>query len=100
MTNLLIFCAGGYSSSLLIKRIEDAAAKANYEMKVNAKGFKLSDPESDGADIILLAPQVRFHKPEMEKRYPGKIIDCIDMSAYGMCDGEKILAQVKKLKGE
>lgn len=83
-------CADGFSSSLLMQRTQAAADKTKYEFKVNAVAYEINCPLIKDADVVLLAPQVRFRVDEFKKLYPGKPVDVIDMSAYGMCDGVSV----------
>ncbi|WP_373852601.1 PTS sugar transporter subunit IIB, partial [Tetragenococcus halophilus] len=50
-------------------------------------------------DVLLLGPQVRFMKGDFEKRLTPKGIplDVINMSDYGMMNGENVLQQALNL---
>lgn len=100
MRNVVLFCAAGMSTSLLVSKIRAAAAKEGYECQVNAYALASAREKGADADIILLGPQVRFSKAKVEKDCPGKLIECIDMQAYGTMNGEKVLAQIKKALGD
>ncbi|WP_432629373.1 PTS sugar transporter subunit IIB [Brotaphodocola sp.] len=100
MRNIVLFCAQGMSTSLLVNKMKDAAAKQGYECQINAYSLTVAREKGKDADIILLGPQVRFSKNKVEKECPGKIIECIDMQAYGTMNGEKVIAQVKKVLGD
>ncbi|MEY8353892.1 PTS sugar transporter subunit IIB [Lachnospiraceae bacterium 54-53] len=97
MKNIVLFCAAGMSTSLLVNKMKEAAAKENYECRINAYALAKTREMGPDADIILLGPQVRFNKAAVEKDCPGKIIECIDMQAYGTMNGAKVIAQVRKL---
>ena len=49
------------STSLLVQKIEKAAADENYECTVEAVPFKINEPKIEEADVVLLGPQVRFN---------------------------------------
>ena len=53
-----------------------------------------------GADIILLGPQVRFQLKSVKEKFPDIPVESIDMAAYGMMDGKKVIATVKKTLGD
>lgn len=96
MRNIVLLCAAGMSTSLLVSKMKEEAAAADYECKI--KAYPLSSAKEVGpeADIILLGPQVRFSKAKVQKDCPGILIECIDMRAYGTMDGKTVIAQVKK----
>lgn len=100
MRNIVLFCAAGMSTSLLVNKMREAAAKENYECQINAYALASAREKGPDADIILLGPQVRFGKAKVEKECPGKIVECIDMQAYGTMNGAKVIAQVKKALGD
>ena len=96
---VLLVCAAGMSSSMLEEKIRKAAAAAECEIELKAidsMRITLWDFEKDRMDVVLVAPQVRFKKRGIaEKAEPqGSVVQDIDTVAYGMMDGEKILAQV------
>ncbi len=96
---VLLVCAAGMSSSMLEEKIRKAACSAGVEIELQAIDsvrMSLWDFENNHMDVILVAPQVRFKKRSItEKAEPlGSVVQDIDTVAYGMMDGEKILAQV------
>ena len=44
----------------------------------------------------LRTPGPLCQEQQVEKECPGKIVECIDMQAYGTMNGAKVIAQVKK----
>lgn len=100
MRNIVLFCAAGMSTSLLVNKMKEAAAKENYDCQIHAYALASTKEKGPEADIILLGPQVRFSKGKVEKECPGKIVECIDMQAYGTMNGAKVIAQVKKALGD
>ncbi len=96
---VVLVCAAGMSSSLLEKKIRQAAEAAGRGMElkaVDSSTMGLWDYERETMDIILVAPQVRFTKRNIAKKAEpyGIVVQDIDTIAYGMVDGEKIFAQV------
>lgn len=94
MINIVLFCGGGMSTSLLAAKMKEAAKGRGLETTVEA--YPLSQVETIGptADIVLLGPQIRHNKHRVEAALPGKPIEVIDMAAYGMIDGDKVMDQV------
>ncbi|HDS4830691.1 TPA: PTS sugar transporter subunit IIB, partial [Citrobacter koseri] len=57
--------------------------------------------KNNEADVILLGPQVRFQKSEIEAVAQGKIpVAVIDMKDYGAMNGKSVLDFVMKLLEE
>ena len=100
MKKILLCCAAGMSTSLLVQKMRKAAEAENYECEIEAVPFKINEPKIEEADVVLLGPQVRFNLKPLQERYPNLPTDAIEMRAYGMCDGAAILKQAKKLLGD
>lgn len=99
MITIRLFCANGFSTTMMCKKIE-AAAKAEGT-EVDVKAFPYSECKDKGAiaDIILLGPQIRYNLRKVEAMYPSKIVILLDALTYGQMDGEKVFKMVKeKLK--
>lgn len=95
MKKIMLVCALGMSTSLLVKKMEEVAQKEGIEVEIFAK------PEEDakrilnqgGADITLLGPQVAYSLDDFKKLANKKDIpvNVIEASDYGMMNGEKVL---------
>jgi PTS system cellobiose-specific IIB component len=97
--NILLCCAAGMSTSLIVSKMEKVAAAKGISARIWAISESVVRSEIDEADVLLLGPQVRFLLTEMkiicvEKNIP---VEVIDMMNYGMCNGEAILEQAIKL---
>lgn len=97
MVNIVLLCAGGMSSSLLVKRIEDAAKEDSFICKVNAYGVPEASLYVPDADCVLIGPQVRYAIPLLQKQYPDKLIQVMDMRDYGTMNGVNILKSAQEL---
>lgn len=97
MKRIVLFCAAGMSTSLLVNKMREAAQAGGYDYEINA--YPLSQIPIIGplADVILLGPQVRYHLSNTKQQCPGVPIEVIDMIAYGMLDGKKVIAQVSQM---
>ncbi|MGL4663056.1 MAG: PTS sugar transporter subunit IIB [Culicoidibacterales bacterium] len=101
MKNILLVCAAGMSTSIVVKKMQEAAAKRNLEVTIWAVGESEAKREHEKADILLLGPQVRFIEPKMKELVDGRIpVQVMNMQAYGMMNGEKILDDALALIGE
>lgn len=97
MKKILLFCAAGMSTSLLVAKMQKAAKEEGFECMIEA--YSLSELEEKGkeADVILLGPQVRYNLDKVKKAYPDKPVQVIDMGLYGMMKGKEVLEEAKKL---
>lgn len=96
MKNIVLFCAAGMSTSLLVTKMRNAAEKQGFECEINAYPIAEAAQHGKDADIVLLGPQVRFQLKEVKSKCPNIPVESIDMAAYGMMDGAKVIDQVKK----
>lgn len=103
---IMICCAHGMSSSLIAEKVQKAAEAKGLDADVFAvpRSEAPDKLKEKKIDAILLGPSLRFQKPKLEEavKDSGQStgIDVIDMQAYGMLNGEKILAQAEKVMGE
>ncbi|PGL73215.1 PTS sugar transporter subunit IIB [Bacillus sp. AFS055030] len=91
--NILLCCAAGMSTSLLVTKMEKAAEEKGLEGKIWAVPANQVNHHIDNADVLLLGPQVRYLLPKLkvlgeEKGIP---VDAINQVHYGVCDGEEVL---------
>ena len=98
MIRILLACAGGMSTSLLMNKMEQEAKKRGIEVSVDAVGEKSVEERMWQFDVLLLGPQVRYVVKSIEKLLEGKApFAVIGMREYGMMDGKKVLDQALKL---
>lgn len=98
---IMLVCAAGMSTSLMVEKMKKAAKAKGIEVDI----FAVSASEADcylaeqKLDALLLGPQVRFMKSQFEEKVAplGIGLDVIQMTDYGMMNGEKVLEQALKL---
>ncbi|QYH51550.1 PTS sugar transporter subunit IIB [Liquorilactobacillus hordei] len=98
---IMLCCAAGMSTSMLVAKMQGAAKEQGKEYDI----FAVSASEVDQKlvekeiDVVLLGPQIRYMKNDINKKLVGKNIpmDVIDMQAYGMMNGAKVLKQAEDL---
>mgnify|MGYP002669419691 CR=1 FL=1 len=98
MKKIVLLCAAGMSTSLLVNKMREVATKEGFECDINAYSVSEAQKHGSEADVILLGPQVRFELSRV-KSLAKCPVDSIDMRAYGMMDGAKVLQQAKTLMG-
>lgn len=100
MLKIKLFCAGGMSTSILVKKMLESAAKKGIEAEIAAYPEAQLNKETEDCDIALLGPQVGYRLKAAEqickpKNIPVAVIPMVD---YGMMNGEKVLEFALKLK--
>lgn len=81
MKTILLVCSAGMSTSLLVSKMQKVAAEKAIESDI----FAVSASEVDqvmtkkDVDVLLLGPQVRYMKPQFEKKMSGKIFRLIQL---------------------
>ncbi len=97
MKNILLVCAAGMSTSMLVQKMQLSAEKQGIDARIWAVGETDAKLAHKEADILLLGPQVRFLEQKMIKLVDGTIpVRVMDMQAYGMMNGEKVLGDALK----
>lgn len=98
MKKILLVCSAGMSTSMLVKKMQEAAENEGKDYEVEALALSEAETKVDDVDVILLGPQVRFQKAQVDKVANGKVpVDVIDMQQYGMMDGERVLKHAESL---
>ncbi|WP_239256299.1 PTS sugar transporter subunit IIB [Listeria ilorinensis] len=98
---IMLVCSAGMSTSLLVTKMQKAAATKQLDAQI----FAVAAAEADQAlsenevDVLLLGPQVRFMEAQFKEKLTPVGIPCavIDMADYGMMNGDKVLAQAEQL---
>ena len=93
---IMLCCAAGMSTSLLVTKMEKAAAAKGLDVDIWANPVSEANDHLD-ADIILLGPQIRYAEKSVKELVDGKMpVQNIDMRSYGRMDGEKVLNDALK----
>lgn len=99
MKNIVLLCAAGMSTSLLVTKMQEAAAKKGMECTISAHSVFEADRWIPEADVVLVGPQIRYELDRLRTAYPDHRIEPMDMTMYGMVDGEGILKHACDLLG-
>jgi PTS system cellobiose-specific IIB component len=99
MIKIVLFCASGMSTSMLISKIKSAAQTKGIEVSVDAYPEAQMTKYVPGADVVLLGPQIRYALQKAKKicNEKGVPLDVINPQDYGMMKGDKVLEQALKL---
>lgn len=99
MRKIILLCSAGMSTSMLMQRMREAAEAQGYACTVDAYPVSEAKKVAGDADIVLLAPQIRFNVDAVAEQVACPVA-AMDMMAYGLMDGAKAIAQVKEVLGD
>lgn len=101
MKTIMLVCAAGVSTGMLVSNMQKAAEEQNLDADI----FAVSPNEADGnlsskdIDVLLLGPQVKFLKDQLEEKVSSKDIpvEIIDMRDFEHMDGKAVLDRALEL---
>lgn len=98
MKRIMLVCCAGMSTSLLVKKMQDAAVQKGIEVEIFAVG-EAEAKEHEDIDVVLLGPQVRYLLSKMQKLMEPKGIPVgvIDSILYGTMNGEAVLKKALEI---
>ena len=99
MKKILLVCNAGMSTSMLVKKMQDAAKELNIDTSIEAKSLADAKKEITEADIILLGPQIRYELDNVKKVARTTPVETINMMDYGMMNGKKVLEHALSIIG-
>ena len=92
---IMLACAAGMSTSLLVSKMQKAATEKCLHAEIFAVAAAEAQDyvEKQHVDVVLLGPQVRFMEADFKKKMEPKGIPVgvIPMADYGMMNGAKVL---------
>lgn len=93
MKKILLLCAAGMSTSLLVNKMKKYAIETNIQVEIEASPVEKFLDNLHKYDVFLLGPQVRFKQNELNQiaREHNKKVEVINMMDYGMMKGDKVL---------
>ncbi|HWI60284.1 MAG TPA: PTS sugar transporter subunit IIB [Symbiobacteriaceae bacterium] len=99
MKRILLCCSAGMSTSLLVEKMKKAAQERQLDVEIEAIPVVEFDSKIDQADVVLIGPQVKYRWAQFKQVADAhqKPIEVIDMMAYGMVNGPKVLDQALAL---
>lgn len=93
MIKIRLFCALGFSTGMLVKKMEEVAASNNIEVDIKACPQGSFADNIHDADVALLGPQLGYtlQKSRMQCDQIGIPVDVIPMQDYGLMNGKGVL---------
>lgn len=99
--NILLSCASGMSTSLMVTKMEQAVERRGLDYHIEAIPATAARDYLDEnvTDVILLGPQLSYMKDDFMRMTEDNPIPIgvINMADYGMMDGEKTVDFVQEL---
>jgi cellobiose-specific phosphotransferase system component IIB len=101
MHKFVVMCATAMSSGLVAQKIQDEATARGMELSVVCfSGLQYKQSDLSDVDLILLAPQIRGQKKEIDEFLASQgwktSTMAIDMQDYGLIRGAVILDKALK----
>ncbi|EQB4042853.1 PTS sugar transporter subunit IIB [Cronobacter sakazakii] len=93
MYKIMLCCSAGMSTSLLVRKMVDAAGERDLPVQIEAWGVAEFDAQFPKYQVVLLGPQVKYMLPTLSQKAAahGIPVQAIDMMDYGMQRGDKVL---------
>ncbi|MBS4536718.1 PTS sugar transporter subunit IIB [Clostridium sp. D2Q-14] len=84
---VMFVCAGGMSTAMTAKKLQEVADKNDVEMTVKAFGTSdyLKELKKDNYDVLLVAPQIRHRFDvikESANKFDGLVVEKIPPNMY------------------
>ena len=95
MKIIRLFCANGFTTEMMTKKMQQAAEKLCLDYDIKAFPYAKIRDEGPKADVILLGPQIRYNLKHVEKDYPTMPVILMDMRLYAAMDGEAMVKQAQ-----
>ncbi|WP_179394056.1 PTS sugar transporter subunit IIB [Lacticaseibacillus absianus] len=91
---IMLVCSAGMSTSLLVSKMQKAAAAEGVDAEIFATASSDADHMlgEKHPDILMLGPQVRYMLGQFQKKVDIPV-EVINMQDYGMMNGEKVLKE-------
>lgn len=95
---ILLSCAIGMSTSLLMERMLQECKKQGKDYQIWVVDESLIEKEIGNFDVLLLGPQVRHMLKRIQRLVAGRApVAIIRNRDYGKCDGVAALAYAEEL---
>ena len=96
---ILLTCSSGMSTSILVKKMKEAAENQGIQVEIWSVGQAMVEEEIKKADVLLFGPQMRFLKAKYKSigKELNIPVDVINPIIYGRCDGQAALKQALDL---
>ena len=94
--NVLLVCAGGMSTSILMKKLQQYRDEQGVAGQIKAVGLSAYEDVYQDYDVILMGPQVAYRQSEVEKA-TGVPVAAIPPLDYAVGDSAHIFKLAENL---
>ena len=93
MYKIMLCCSAGMSTSMLVRKMVEAAKERDLPVKIDAYGVSEFDTQYPQYQVVLLGPQVKYMLKNLSDKAATQNIpvQAIDTTDYGMQRGDKVL---------
>ncbi|MFG0516117.1 PTS sugar transporter subunit IIB [Kluyvera intermedia] len=93
MYKIMLCCSAGMSTSMLVRKMVEAAKERDLPVKIDAYGVSEFDTQYPQYQVVLLGPQVKYMLKNLSDKAATQNIpvQAIDTMDYGMQRGDKVL---------
>ncbi|XTZ38527.1 PTS sugar transporter subunit IIB [Salmonella enterica] len=93
MFRIMLCCSAGMSTSLLVRKMQEAAEERALPVEIDAYGVAEFDTQFPRYQVVLLGPQVKYMLKSLSEKAAaqGIPVQAIDPMDYGMQRGDKVL---------
>lgn len=93
MVKIMLCCSAGMSTSMLVRKMVEAAKERGLEVDIEAYGVAEFDNQFPHYQVVLLGPQVKYMLKTLSEKAAtqGIPVQPIDPMDYGMQRGDKVL---------
>ncbi len=92
---VVLACNAGMSTSIMKMKLEQEMKKEGLEPNVIAVPVSEIEDYLEGASVVLLGPQIRFLKAEVQSKTDVPVLT-IDIKDYGSMNATKVYAMIKE----
>ena len=97
---ILLICANGLSTSILMNKMQKWGKEKNIELEVRAVPLSEYLNVFKNFDCILIGPQISYQYNEIKANAIDVPVEKISSMDYGMSNVENIMKQVKACLGK
>lgn len=94
---IILVCNAGMSTGIMKMKLEEEAAKRGLEALVYAVPIVELEENLDGADAVLLGPQIRFALEDIKKRSGEIPVMAIAPQDFGMMNAPRVMDQLSEM---
>lgn len=93
MVRIMLCCSAGMSTSMLVRKMKEAAEERGLAVEIDAYGVAEFDEQFPRYQVVLLGPQVKYMLKTLADKAAAQQVPVqpIDMMDYGMQRGDNVL---------